>query len=114
MKHAGRILLGLCFALLLLLGERTLVEGPVDTEIVPPLPACLPDGSLVALEADAAQQGVLTEDCRQTVRPRAARQELQARAPALLPVRDRNGRPMASRTYARTAYTVCPLEDMPG
>ena len=113
MRHAGRILLGLCFALLLLLGARTLVEGPADTPPAP-LPACLPDGSLVALEADAAQQGVLTEDCRQTVRQRAARQELQPRAPAILPVRDRNGRPMASRTYARTAYTVCPLEDMPG
>ena len=108
MRHAGRILLGLCFALLLLLGARTLVEGPADTPPAP-LPACLPDGSLVALEADAAQQGVLTEDCRQAVR-----QDKQPRAPALLPVRDRNGRPMASRTYARTAYTVCPLEDMPG
>ena len=113
MRYAGRLLLGLCFAVLLLLGARTLVEGPADTQPAP-LPACLPDGSLVALETYAAQQGMLTEDCRQTVRPRAARQELQARAPALLPVRDRNGRPMASRTYARTAYTVCPLEDMPG
>lgn len=113
MRHAGRILLGLCFALLLLLGARTLVEGPADTPPAP-LPACLPDGCLVALEADAAQQGVLTEDCRQAVRQRAARQDKQPRAPAILPVRDRNGRPMASRTYARTAYTVCPLEDMPG
>lgn len=113
MRHAGRILLGLCFALLLLLGARTLVEGPAEAEPVP-LPVCLPDGSLVALEADAAQQGVLTEEGRQTFRERAARQDKQPRAPALLPVRDRNGRPMASRTYARTAYTVCPLEDMPG
>lgn len=113
MRHAGRILLGLCFALLLLLGARTLVEGPAEAEPAP-LPSCLPDGSLAALDSNAAQQGVLTEDCRQAVRPRAARQELQARVPALLPVRDRNGRPMASRTYARTAYTVCPLEDMPG
>ncbi|MGN0778793.1 MAG: hypothetical protein ACI4MJ_06570 [Aristaeellaceae bacterium] len=112
MKYAGRIVLGLCFALLLLLGARTLVEGPQETAHALP---CLPEGSLVALEAQTVQQGATAqEDTRPTFRERAARQELQAQGPALLPVRDRNGRPMASRTYARTAYTVCPMEDMPG
>lgn len=115
-KRAGHILLGLCFALLLLLGGQTLIEGP-DTAVPPALPPLpqLPDACLAAsVDASAQTADALLANQHSALRRYAVREDTQARAPVMSPVCDRNGWPVISRSYARTVYTVCPLEDMPG
>lgn len=113
MKHGGQILLGLCFALLMLLGARTLVEGP-DREMTAPPFAWPVHACLTAAESADVQAAMQLAQPDAAGRRFAMQETARPQLPATRLVRESNGWPLTSRSYVRTVYTAFPLEDMPG
>ena len=113
MKRTGQMLLWICFALLILLGAQTLVEGP-EKELPPPPPLPVPvNAAFAAVSADASGGAVLEEGERST-RGYEARVFSREKAPVRSPVCESNGWPMTGRSWIRTVYTVCPPEETAG
>lgn len=112
MRKAGRYLSAGLFLLLVLLCSH-LVEGPAPSapseEAPPPLHAALRQMEALAGE-QAHPAAARTAPQRRFFRP--VQQDVPRAGCAR--VTDKNGHPLAGRTYVRTVYTVCPLEDMPG
>lgn len=115
MKRGGQILLGLCFALLILLGAATLVEGPQGK---PPETAPMPAAENVRLtaawETADMPSGMLQVAQERNLRKHAAQVCIRVQEPAMIPLCESNGRPITSRSWARTVYTACSLEDWAG
>ena len=114
MKRLGKCLLGLVFAVLLLLSCRTLVAHPQD-EADAPLPLLPLQGVMRAATEASPAEDMLGQPLQETASRRLLPEVTKA-AP-LLPrplVRDGNGIPLESRPYVRTVYTACRLEDTSG
>lgn len=114
MRQAGRWLFGLLFALLIFLGAQTLVEGPEEKEFAPvPVPsenACL----VSAMAAADIPSGACVADRDEHTRQYAARSCIRAQIPAVTPQCESNGWPLTSRSWVRTVYPSCPLENKAG
>lgn len=114
MKRAGRLLLALAAFALLLLTRAALVEGPAL--LCEPQPeTAVPDAPVLScaesMPLDMAASAVReSAPVRRFFRPA---QEEEADA-ACVQVADGNRYPITGRTYVRTVYAACPLEDMPG
>lgn len=113
MKRLGQCLLGLAFAALLILSRQALVERPEQQAAeLPPIPL----QSILR----AASEAVPAEDLLGQHLPDAASgrflPDLTAATvlPAAMPVRDGNGIPLGARSYVRTAYASCRLEETSG
>ena len=113
MKRTGQWLLGLCFALLILLGAQALVEGPEETKL-PLMPPPVAPAFMAAMEAADVPAGALMSAPEQSLRRLAACEAVQEDVPALLPVCESNGWPMVSRRWVKTVYNACRLEDRAG
>lgn len=114
MKRSGRLLLALAALALLFLIRPALVEGPAvlcpeetAAEKAPAPVLRAAEGMPFDMAAAASTETVVV---RRFFRPV---QEVMADA-ACVRVADRNGYPLTGRTYVRTVYAACPLQDMPG
>lgn len=113
MKRLGQCLLGLVFAALLTLSCQALVQRPDGKAAeLPPMP--------LQTILRAASEAVPAEDLLAHHLPDEATGRYlpdvsaSAELPASLPVRDGNGIPLRARSYVRTAYTSCRLEETSG
>ena len=113
MKRTGQMLLGMCFALLILLSARTLVEGP-EKELPPPMPLLLPANTAFAAVPADADGCVAPEKGERITRGCEAWLLSREKTPVCAPVCESNGWPMTGRSWIRTVYTVCPPEETAG
>ena len=106
----GRIILFAALAALLLLGGRTLVEGPeaaaqTASLPLPPLHAVL-EAADAPVNAAAAETPLQAERIRRCILP----ERQQTPCAWRLPLTDGNGCPLASRSYTDAAYIAFPPE----
>ena len=113
MKTAGRMLKVL-FVFLLLWSCQALVEKPEPPEIPAELPLMPIRAVWMAAPTEAPVQArAVIAQGETEIRPSPALQQTQD-VPVNAPVCDRNGMPLAGRSYVRTAYTACRLEETSG
>ncbi|MBQ8200707.1 MAG: hypothetical protein IJZ74_02945 [Clostridia bacterium] len=100
------------FAAFIICGLRELIAGPEEREILPNQPP-----AAAVLTAYVPSSPVPQPDVPPT-RQHARHAVIQQREDGCLMRREvlhaGNGWPITGRSYVRTVYTVCPLEDMPG
>lgn len=109
MKWMGRILLACVFFAVLLLGGRTLIQGPggereVPADAVQPVTAAVIQSQAEPLLPELPEKPALRWERD------AATDMIQL--PAVLA--DRNGQPITSRAWSRTVYQSCAPEGIPG
>lgn len=111
-KAGQRLMTLVLFALFLLMGSA-LVEGPEapprPPRGAPPISPMLARAECLTAETAAAASAVAIS-VRRFFRPAAE----AAAGAACVREADGNGYPITGRTYVRTVYAACPLEDMPG
>ncbi len=114
MKRVGQALLGAVFALLLLWSCQALVEKPEAPENPVKLPPAPIRAVLTAAGAEnpAQARATMTEEAQALRRILPVQQA--ASRPVNAPVGDRNGLPLRGRSYVRTVYTACRLEETSG
>ncbi|MBQ8653998.1 MAG: hypothetical protein IJ507_03595 [Clostridia bacterium] len=114
MKRSGQILLTLCLVLLVLPCASSLVEGPQAEKAAaaPPLPA---DTRLEAVRTAAElPSGMLHTPAKRRMRLQTPKECIREDRPVLIPLCESNGWPITSRSWTRTVYTACRLEDRAG
>jgi len=114
MKRVGQALLGAVFALLLLWSCQALVEKPEASENPVKLPPAPIRAVLTAATADNPVQARAAEAEETHALRRSLPVRQAASRPVNAPVRDRNGIPLSGRSYIRTVYTACRLEETSG
>ena len=113
MKAAGRML-SVLFGLLLLWSCQALVEKPQPPEYPAELPPVPIRAVLTAASTETPVQArAIIAEGEAAHRPGLPMQQT-ADAPVNAPVRDRNGIPLSGRSYVRTVYTACRLEETSG
>lgn len=114
-KKSGWIILTFACAALFLWAGSALVEGPVL--LAPPDRPEAPAAHAPYLTRDDALPAEMSHTARaedDSLRRTVLHAENAAADAACVQVADSNGCPITGRTYVRTVYTACPLEDMPG
>ena len=113
MKTAVRML-SILFGLLLLWSCQALVEKPEMPDMSSELPSVPIRAVLTAAPADnPAQARALMAEGETSHRPSLFHERAE-NTPVNVPVRDRNGTPLTGRSYVRTVYTACRLEETSG